>query len=101
MLCKPAGHVHCLRLKFLGLEGSAYTLTNPWSVQNLNGGAPPAAGPPSVSVAGRRLLQSQGVTVGVDITAPSDLSEAVNQALQQAISSGAFQSSLQNNGESC
>ena len=76
-----------------------------FNVQSLGAGSSPTAAPSSVSVAGRRLLaqlrrllQSSGVQVNLDINAPSDLSSSVNQALQQAINSGAFQASLESNG---
>ena len=76
-------------------------------LQNLGAGTPPTAGAPALSVAGRRLLtfflrkllQSSGVQVNLNLNAPAGSSEAVNQALQQAINSGAFQNSLANNGE--
>lgn len=76
-------------------------------MQNLGQGNPPVAGPPNVSVAGRRLmahlrrlLQGNGVAVSLNINSPSGLSDSVNQALQQAINSGAFQASLANSGTS-
>jgi len=74
---------------------------------------PSAVTPPALAVAGRRLfhhlpisgvgsarrlLQVNGVQVALNIQAPSGVSGSVSQALQQAINTGAFQTSLEDNG---
>lgn len=49
---------------------------------------------------GRKLLQSvpNGVQIALNIQSPADLSDAVQQALQQAVQSGQFQANLASNG---
>ena len=56
---------------------------------------------PSLDSPTRRLLatNSSGVQIALDIQAPASQVTAVSQALQQSVSSGAFQASLAKYGE--
>ena len=71
-------------------------------MQNLTGAAS-APAIETVATAGRRLFQAgsgSGVQVQVNVQAAANIQAAVQAALEQAVSTGAFQASLSDAGES-